>query len=444
MSETSPLLLIVDYNLTRIADVAHLVRVAHAHHRVDTLLIRAAPGPRDREICRYVIDLDPLADDFVEAAEAALAPYRARLRAGLVFSDNAVQRGAALLERLGLPVDSAALAAGAFSKRDYRLAEDAVRTLLDAQRIMAPRSAAIASLADVQAFAQAHPAGFVIKPSCEGNNRGVAVVRAGDRLDAAFALVEPYLANGAICEALIPYRREYSFDGVGDTAFITEKVSADGQYPVEVAQILPARLSVAERASLSRAGRIANLLVGQRDGPFHNEIKLSDDGTRAAVVEPNRRPAGMKIWTIAQAVYAVDFYALWVDAAFGHPRDVRLEAGSTHAATVMLGVPEDGEFTPPATAQGEALLAATFAQAAERCGLPASALHLIEWGWLSPHTRFIPAVARENGDFAAQACLAVDGARADIREVVQAVRAAWVAQLASAGFHVPQSVTLAA
>ncbi|HGL4257047.1 ATP-grasp domain-containing protein [Burkholderia dolosa] len=444
MRETSPLLLIVDYNLTRVADVAHLARVAKARHDAGAILIRARPGPRDLEICEHVIDLDPLADNFLDAAVAHLAPFRSRLRAGLVFSDNAVQRGAALLERLGLPVDSAALAAGAFSKRAYRIAESQARPLLDAQHIMAPHSAEIASIDDLRRFGEAHPGGFVVKPSCEGNNRGVTVVRPGDSLDAAFALVAPYLDNGAICEELIPYRREYSFDGVGETEFITEKVSATGPYPVEIAQILPARLTVTERATISRAGRLANLLVGQRNGPFHNEIKLSDDGTRAAVVEPNRRPAGMKIWTIAQAVYEYDFYALWVDAAFGITHDVTLAAGATHAATVMLGVPGDGEFTPPDAAIGDELLAQTLARAAARCNLPASALRVLEWGWLSPQTRFIPAIPRENGDFAAQLCIALDHAPTDIRDVVHAVRDAWVEILA--GVHAPATppATLAA
>ncbi len=329
MSELSPLLLIVDYNLTRVADVAHLAQAAKVRHQANTILIRADPGARDFEICTHVIDLDPLAEHFVDTASERLAPYRSRLRAGLVFSDNAVQRGAELLERLGLAVDSAALAAGAFNKRSYRLAEGRARPLLEAQGLLAPASVEVRSVDDLRAFAASHPDGFVVKPSCEGNNRGVTIVRAGDSLDEAFDAVRPYLHHGAICETLIPYRREYSFDGVGDVEFVTEKLSASGKYPVEIAQILPARLSPAEQATLTRAGRLANLLVGQRRGAFHNEIKLSDDGLAAAVVEPNRRPAGMKIWTIAQAVYGIDFYAQWLDAAFGEARPATPAAGAT-------------------------------------------------------------------------------------------------------------------
>ncbi|RQS07949.1 biotin carboxylase [Burkholderia sp. Bp9002] len=430
MSVTPPLLLIVDYNLSRVADVAHLATYAAARHGAHTVLIRPKPTERDARLCQYVIDLDPLADDFVDEALGYLKPWRDRLRAGLVFSDNAVQSGAELLERLSLPVDSAALAGNAYSKRHYRTSEARIRDLLDAQRVWVPDCVDVRSVDDVRRFADAHPGGFVVKPSCEGNNRGVVVVKPGDSLDAAFAAVEPYLSRGAICESLIPFAREFSFDGVGPVEFITEKVSAPGRYPVEVAQILPARITAAERATLTRAGRLANVLVGQQRGPFHNEIKLDDDGQHAAVVEPNRRPAGMKIWTIAEQVYGLDFYALWVDAAFGAPSDLAVKPTGRQAATVMLGVPSDGTLTPPGAADGAALFDLTLSRAAALLGI--ESIRRIEFAWLADDVRFIPALPRDNADFAAQACFVLDDAALDMRAAVTAVRATWLSVLADA------------
>lgn len=429
MVEQQPILLIVDYNLTRVADVENMARYARQRYSSHTLLIRARPGLRDREICDHVIDLDPLSDNFVERALILLTPFRERIRAGMVFSDNAVQRGAALLERLNLPTDSAALAAGAFSKRVYREMESRNRDLLEAQSLLVPRCASVMTVGDLRQFSELNPAGFVLKPSCEGNNRGVVVVRKGDSLETAFALVEPYLENGAICEQLIPFRREFSFDGVGETEFVTEKVSTEGRYPVEVAQILPAHLTVIERATLTRAGRLANLLVGQRDGAFHNEIKLSDDGSQAAVVEPNRRPAGMKIWTLAQAVYGIDFYGLWVDAAFGVKRNVAVTQPSTEAATVMLGVPADGSYATPGDEAASALLRNAIARASSLCNLAADAINVLEYSWLSAEARSIPSVPRDNSDFAAQVCISIDRNHADIRRLVHALRHAWIAVL---------------
>jgi len=438
------ILLIIDYNLSRVADVAHMVAYARERHEMRTLLVRANPGAHDLSICDEVIDLDPTRADFVDLALTQLAPRRDALRGGIVFSDNAVHSGALLLERLGLRVDNAMLALGAFSKHAYRLAERHHHALLDAQHVFAPDCVSITSVAELKTFADAHPDGFVVKPSCEGNNRGVIVVRAGDDLRAVFDEVAPYLAGGVICEQMIPYRREYSYDGIGTLSFVTEKVSATGRYPVEVAQVLPARLTSVEQHTLERAGQLCNMLVGQRDGPFHNEIKLSDEGMHAAVVEPNRRPGGMKIWSLAEAVYGIDLYALWVDSVLGASSASILPAPKRQAATVMLGVPHDGIFSPASLGDGillfEQVLTATSAQHNLRPGQ----LHPGEFGWLSHDARIVHAVAHDNADFVAQATIILDTVdaeghgdtrNADIRDIVATLRDRWLTMLSA--HHVP-------
>ncbi|AYN38371.1 ATP-grasp domain-containing protein [Streptomyces dangxiongensis] len=422
---TRPILLIVDYNLSRIDEVRHLRDHAHARHGATVVLIRAAPTEADDSIADEVIDLDPLRDDFAEIGEKLLGDRRERIRAGIVFSDNAVRSGAELLERLGVPVDSPRLAEGAFSKYRYRLGEARVADLLTAQRIMVPAFAEIASLDQLRDFARAHPDGFVVKPAAEGNNRGVVVVRPGDDLTAAFAEVLPYLEGGVICEEFIPYRREYSYDGLGSLAFLTEKISARGRYPVEIAQVLPAGVDEHERATLERAGRQANWLVGQCDGPFHNEIKLSDDGLCAAIVEPNRRPGGMKIWSLARWVYGIDLHHRWVDTAFGTAADAGRLVPGCSAATVMLGVGSDRSFSPDDVAAGAEPFADAVRATAERFGLTDGELTVTEFSWLSPERRHLHAVARDNADFTAQGCIVLRGDRADIRTVVHALREAW-------------------
>lgn len=433
--QAAALLLIVDYNLSRVGDVAHIARLAQTSYGAGTVLIRPNPSERDRTLCDHVVDLDPQAPRFVEQALSRLEPLLPRIRAGVVFSDNAVQTGALLLEQLGLPVDSAVLAAGAYSKWQYRVSETRIRDLFAAQSVLAPAHASIETLEDLHAFANAYPEGFVIKPACEGNNRGVVAVRPGDDLGAAFAKVAPYLPGGVLCEELIPYAREFSFDGVGENIFITEKVSAPKPFPVEWAQILPARLTETERTTLTRAGRLANLLVGQRHGPFHNEIKLSDDGTQAAVVEPNRRPAGMKIWTLAQAVYGIDFYSLWVDAAWGLPRHVDIPSPSRQAAAVMLGVPADSEFDPPSQAEGMALFDRVLADVASALGVPVTSCRQMEFTWLHTQPQFIPATPRDNADFAAMACFLLEGTDVDIRHAVTAVRTQWLVALEASAYR---------
>ena len=367
MNDRRDMLLIIDYNLSRVADVTHMRDYARRRYNADTVLVRGNPGSTDERLCDHVVGIDPLSPGFVAQAYEALARWQGRIRGGIVFSDNAVQSGAALLERMALRVDSASLALGAFNKLEYRRAEARCRDLLESQRVMTPDCTSIRSLEEIRKFAELHPEGFVIKPSCEGNNRGVVMMRPGDNLMAALEEVTPYLAAGVICEQTIPYQREYSFDGLGGLSFITEKASAAGRYPVEVAQILPARLGQTERETIRRAGECANWLVGQRDGPFHNEIKLSDDGMFSAVVEPNRRPAGMKIWSLAALVYGVDFYHLWIDSVLGDGfRPCTLEA-KCQAATVMLGVKRDRWFASSDVPNGSKIF-----------------LALLRFGWVMP------------------------------------------------------------
>ncbi|SKC86044.1 hypothetical protein SAMN05445504_4672 [Burkholderia sp. CF099] len=418
-------LLIVDYNLSRVTDVIHMSDYARRRYNVDTVLIRDNPEDLDTRLCDHVIGLDPLSQDFVDSAVEALSPWLDRLRGGIVFSDNAVQNGAALLERLGLRVDSSRLALGAFSKLEYRRAEANCRVLVAAQRVMAPDSASIASLEELEQFAHAHPEGFVVKPSCEGNNRGVVIVRPGDDLFAALSEVAPYLENGVICEQIIPYHREFSFDGIADLSFVTEKMSASGRYPVEIAQVLPARVNQTERETLLRTGRLANWLVGQRDGPFHNEIKVSDDGKFAAVVEPNRRPAGMKIWNLAATVYGVDFYHLWIDSVLGDSYKPSALEAKCQAATVMLGVKTDRRFAPADVLSGSKPLVIALTETAFRHGLSEDELLPSEFAWLSQDRRLVPAIPRDNSDFVAYACLSLHTSRVDIRDVVRSLRECW-------------------
>ncbi|MFJ3785929.1 acetyl-CoA carboxylase biotin carboxylase subunit family protein [Streptomyces sp. NPDC090093] len=420
-----PVLLVVDYNLSRIDEVRHLRNHARERHGAAVVLIRADPTDADRSIADEVIDLDPLRDDFAEMGEKLLGDRRERIRAGIVFSDNAVRSGAELLERLGVPVDSSRLAEGAFSKYHYRRSEARFAEVLESQRVMVPAFAEIASLDQLRAFQREHPEGFVMKPVAEGNNRGVVVVRPGDDLTAAFAEVLPYLAGGVMCEELIPYRREYSFDGLGPLEFVTEKVSASGRYPVEIAQVLPARLQEHERATLERAGRQANWLVGQCDGPFHNEIKLSDDGLYAGVVEPNRRPGGMRIWSMARWVYGIDLHHRWIDTVFGTAAGAERLVPGCSAATVMLGVGTDRSFSPADVVAGADPFGDAVRATAERFGLADGQLTVTEFSWLSPERRDLHAVARDNADFTAQGCVVLRGDRTDIRTVVHALREVW-------------------
>jgi hypothetical protein len=426
MTSTAPVLLIIDYNLSRVSDVRRLRDHARQRWNASTYLIRHTPQPLDFTLADRVFDADPLDPEFVTHALQSMGTCAGHVTAGLVFSDNAVSSGAALLEHLGCQVDDARSAMGAFNKYTYRVSETLNRTRLESLGIRVPDFVAVRGLDDLQAFSARHPEGFVVKPMCEGNNRGVVLQAGGGDPRAAFDEVHPYLSAGVIAEQIIPYRREFSYDGLAHLAFITEKVSAGGRYPVELAQVLPAQLAPLERETLMRAGQQVNHLIGQRDGPFHNEIKLSKDGTRAGVVEPNRRPGGMKIWDLARWVYGVDLYEAWVDSVFGLPVPERMPAPQCSAATVMLGVSHDRHFADDCTDNDLPLFEHALTATARAHGLTAQQLIPHAFTWLPVRGRTLHATPRDNSDFAAQVCITLHTPRVDIRQVIGTLQRQWL------------------
>jgi hypothetical protein len=419
-------LLIVDYNLSRWTDVQRMGRYVAKHYGMMTLLIRSHPGERDFTIADHVIDLDPLAPGFGDDALRALRPWSGRIALGLVFSDDAVATGAHLLHQLGLRVDDPDLAAAAFSKAIYRDQEARCTEFLEPQGIYIPPYSRLQSRAEAEAFAARCPGGFVLKPSCEGNNRGVVFVPDASEVARAWDEVSPYLAGGIVGEGFIDFPREYSFDGVGHLTFVTEKLRAHGRYPVEIGQLVPARLNVAERALVTRAGRVANLLVGQSDGPFHNEIKLNADGRRAAVIEPNRRPAGMKIWSLAERVYGLSFYELWVESALGNALPAHLPAPMGQAATAMLGVARDGRLDVETLPTPDILIRHTL----DRMHSRIDTVDWLDFAWLSPKRTRYPLVPRDNGDFPATVCFHTLDTGFDLHGWVVRFQSTWRAVLA--------------
>lgn len=337
------LFVIVDYNLSRLRDVKLMTTRAKEKHALLTVLIRNNPETQDRELADYVIDLDPLAPDFADQA-ADLLKELGEPVAIVPFSDNSVVSGSALAEKLGLPGDSSRLGMAAFSKIAYRRAEEELVSLFPQSNFFTPQWCEVSSLDEVYSFSSKVENGFIVKPSCEGNNRGVIKVESGEDPHAAFLEVSPYLGHGALCEELINLPEEYSFDGIGELSFVTKKSTAHGRYPVEFGQTVPCRLPTHLEESVKNAGKIANVIVGQKIGPFHNEIRLDPKTALAAVIEPNRRPAGMHIWHLAKKVYGVDFFELWVDTLLGQKTQHKTLTASGVASIRMLAAPRGGQL----------------------------------------------------------------------------------------------------
>jgi hypothetical protein len=337
-------ILIIDYNLSRYKDVKMMAEYARERFGLETIMIRPVPTLADFSLAKHVFSLDPRSEKFLELATDILTPFANNIVAVLPFSDNAVESGAMLGQILGKIVDSPKLADAAFSKIKYREREQCLKAYLTEQRVFVPKFKKIENIEQLRDFLYLCPKGFVLKPSCEGNNRGVIKIRNESELEEAFQEVKSYIEVGLICEELIDFPEEFSFDGIGHLTFITEKESISARYPVEKGQVVPAIKPHKQLLSIMKAGAAANFIVGQNLGPFHNEIKYDPATNQSAVIEPNRRPAGMKIWHLAEKVYGINFFRAWVDqlvtgiipAALPSPRGI--------AGIRQLRAPKEGKF----------------------------------------------------------------------------------------------------
>lgn len=302
--------LIIDYNLSRIRDVKKLSCYIKNKYGLGIILIKNMPHKECYSICDIVIELDPLANDFIKEASILLKPYD--IKSGLVFSDNAIFSGSKLLKKLNILTDSVEKAKFSYDKYLFRCEENIFKNLLK-EDLWIPRCEIVYNLQGLYEFYYKHK-NFIVKPTKEGNNRGVFFIRNIDSISSSATLLQNYLDQGLICEEIIPYNNEFSYDGVGSLSFITQKFTLNGDYPVELAQALPPNINNLEVNLIKKVGSFANLIVGQRNEPFHNEIKIDKENLMAANVEPNRRPAGMQIWNLFEEIYGINLYELWIDS----------------------------------------------------------------------------------------------------------------------------------
>lgn len=332
--------LLIDYNLSRVNDVKKIKNYLQNQYKTELVLVKNNPKEIDSQISDYVINSNPLDSNFVDHVVSIIENMtEINVIAGLVFSDNAVFSGAKLLKKLNLYSDDVDLAVNALCKYHYREEENKIKKLLEAQGFFIPNVKKISSSNDLLSFFKENSNGILLKPMKEGNNRGVILLKDInlDQLDRNLEEVSQYIKDGLMAEELIPFENEYSYDGIGNFNFITEKISSKGsRYPVEYGQILPAQLSINIENLIKTAGALSNLIVGQKKGAFHNEILVDKKHHKVAVVEANRRPAGMKIWNLAKYVFNVDLYEYWVDSVMKQDNKLPILNAAGSAMSIML------------------------------------------------------------------------------------------------------------
>lgn len=165
------------------------------------------------------------------------------------------------------------------------------------------RSKTITSFEQLQKIYDDFGGKVFLKPASEGNSRGCININQEKNLESAWAQVSKYLDGGIVAEELIDTGCEYSWDHVGGYSWITEKKTTQNQYRAEIQQILPAPLNSTVLKVIADAGVFMSELSGSNQSACHNEIFYVEKTNNVISVEPNLRPAGMRIWDLAALAF---------------------------------------------------------------------------------------------------------------------------------------------
>lgn len=315
-NQLKPCFIVVGYNNTRIYDVCKLRRLCQQHHQAELILVNDLASEHDDSASLQTI-ITSLSEQRVETSmlivkqtveQLALKPIGV-----LPFSEKGLMLGAEIAQHYEVNGPTQNEAAIGLDKRLFRERDSELSNKpLGYQAI---RFMQVASIPELKTLIDDLGGKAFIKPAQEGNSRGCIAIRSEQDSENAWAFVEPYVEDGVIVEQLIDDAKEYSFDSVANISWLTEKFTVEGDYSAEYQQIVPAKLSALQGARLMAAGLRIKSVTAPTYGCWHNEVFLRNDDTTCAV-EPNMRPAGMRIWDLANISFE-DFnpWLYWLEWA---------------------------------------------------------------------------------------------------------------------------------
>jgi biotin carboxylase len=232
--------------------------------------------------------------------------------------------------------------------------KSAMRELLAA----APDAVAARNVTDIDSlteFGKCHGFPFIVKPVDAAASFGVRLVPGPEAVAEVWPVLtalrdsttHPFAHYFPMTEFLM---EEYldgpeysvesiSFDGDHILVAITEKAS--GPNFVEFGHALPARLTSADEAGISRC--VTELLdaVEFRHGPAHTEVKLTEAGPR--VIESHGRTGGDRIRDLVEAAYGLDLERQAIGWAAGVLPALTAPASLRQAAATRFLTAEPGQ-----------------------------------------------------------------------------------------------------
>lgn len=310
---TTSCVVVVGYNGSRVHDIQKLRDLCKSLYNARLILLVEQIQPHDDQVADHVCSTSFAEKDVAASLELVVGCLNAdrwKLIGVLPFSDRGVLLGAALASHFGLPGITRAEARAGLDKQVFRhLEATAESSPEEYRRVFSERVESLAQLRErvVELGGKAF-----IKPACEGASRGCRVIQHPSECDEVWQALKPYREGGIVLEELIQDAREYSWDCVAGSTWVTEKTTTEGAYRAEIQQVVPAPLADDVQQRLTAAGQHMADLVSENNGAWHNEIFHRADQLTSAV-ETNMRPGGMHIWDLAKRAF-VDFnpWERWV------------------------------------------------------------------------------------------------------------------------------------
>ncbi|KTC84771.1 ATP-grasp domain-containing protein [Legionella drozanskii] len=309
--------LILGYNNTRINDVKKIKETARIYLNAITILCKKSPTSEDKNVADYAIDVElDKKQENIDKVIAAIEALSVNVIALLPFSDPGTQLGSVLAAQMGLKGPDLTKIDSALNKYAFRKAEKNAKHLP-----MGYKPIRFEKIESYEALCKLHQEldkKLFLKPTSEGNSRGCINLSHYKDLNCAWSEVEQYLSDGVVGEQLITDSDEYSWDHVSGFSWVTEKKTTENQYSAEIQQIVPAPISQQKKELIANAGEFMASLAGYNSGACHNEIFYSSCSGTIRGVEPNLRPAGMRIWDLAALAFEdFDPWKEWVLWAAG-------------------------------------------------------------------------------------------------------------------------------
>ncbi|MBK2124862.1 ATP-grasp domain-containing protein, partial [Fangia hongkongensis] len=233
----------------------------------------------------------------------------------LPFSDKGVPLGAYYAKHIGLKGDGVTSSFACVNKIAFRKLEQEKAAPLWYRK---PFFKSLYSYGDALEVLQNAEFPIFLKPACEGNSRGCMKVENFEQFLENQDFFSHYFSEGIIAEQCIEDCDEYSVDGVNGVYVVTEKKTSKGKYRVEIQHTIPAPIDADVYNKLIEAGRYVAATTGSNGGAIHHEFFLRESTGEVFCVEPNRRPAGMKLWDFANESFGrLNYWNQWLDWAYG-------------------------------------------------------------------------------------------------------------------------------